>query len=139
MSAYTRQGLAATGAKTARVVGGTAVVGDRVIADLKAAGVTTVNRLAGADRYATSGAVAAFYRSKVPNTSEVVLTSGADTALVDSLVAGTTQRLIALTKKSSLVEPAAQTLQMTPLLETVTAVGGAGALANSALAAAANS
>ena len=33
MSAYTRQGLAATGAKTARVVGGTSVVGDQVVAE----------------------------------------------------------------------------------------------------------
>ncbi len=139
MSPYTRQGLSATGAKAARVVGGTAVVSDQVVAELRSAGVTIVNRLAGADRYETSGAVAAFYRSRVPNTSEVVLTSGADAALVDSLVAGTTQRLIALTKKSSLVEPAAETLQTTPLLETVTAVGGTGALANSALTAAANS
>ena len=139
MSPYTRQGLTATGAKTARVVGGTAVVGNAVVAELKDAGVTTINRLAGADRYETSGAVAAFYRAKLSNTSEIILTSGADSALVDSLVAGTAQRLVALTKKSSLVEPAAATLQMTPLLETVTAVGGTGALANSALTAAANS
>ena len=139
MSAYTRQGLAATGAKTARVVGGTSVVGDQVVADLKAAGVTTVDRLAGANRYETSGAVAAFYRPKMPTTSEVVLTSGADGSLVDSLVAGTTQRLIALTQKGSLVEAAAQTLQSTPALGTVTAVGGAGVLSESTLRAAANS
>ena len=67
------------------------------------------------------------------------MTSGADTALVDSLVAGSLQRLMVLTQQSTLVEPAARTLQMTPALETVTAVGGTGALTNGALSAAANS
>ncbi|HET8768026.1 MAG TPA: hypothetical protein VFM86_11945, partial [Pedococcus sp.] len=84
-------------------------------------------------------AVASFYRPYMPTRSEVVLTSGADASLVDSLVAGTLQRLIVLTAKYSLVEAAAQTLQTTPALETVTAVGGTGSIAASALTAAANS
>ena len=53
----------------------------------------------------------------------MVLTSGADASLVDSLVAGTLQRLVVLTPKWSLAESSATTLQSTPRLETVTAVG----------------
>ena len=70
---------------------------------------------------------------------DIYATSGADTALVDSLVAGTLQRLMVLTQRSVLSEPAARTLQMTAALETVTAVGGTGALTGGVLTAAANS
>ena len=138
LTASTRDAITAIGATQSRIVGGTAVVGSAVQSELSTMGVTPI-RLAGANRYESSGAVAAFYRRYLPVTSEVVLTSGADTALVDSLVAGTLQRLMVLTSKYSLVEPAARTLESTPALETVTAVGGAGALAGSALTAAANS
>ena len=79
------------------------------------------------------------YRPSLPAASEVVLTSGADSALVDSLVAGSLQRLTVLTQRSILTEAAARTLQSTAALETVTAVGGTGALSAGALTAAANS
>jgi stage II sporulation protein D len=139
MSTYTRQALTATGAKTARILGGTSVVSSTVETQLKSAGVTTLNRLAGADRYGTSAAIAAFYRPKLPSTSEVVLASGDDFAMVNSLVAGTMQRLVVMTRSSRLVEAAAATLQSTPKLETITAAGGTAALASSVLSAAANS
>lgn len=138
LASATRSGLTATGAKTARIVGGTAVVSTTVESQLTSLGVA-FTRLAGSNRYATSSVVASFYRSLVPNTSEVVLTSGADANLVDSLVAGTRQRLMALTQPSSLVEASATTLESTPLLETVSAVGGTSAVYASTLAAAANS
>jgi SpoIID/LytB domain protein len=138
LASATRSGLTATGAKTARIVGGTAVVSTTVDSQLTSLGVA-FTRLSGSNRYATSSVVASFYRPLVPNTSEVVLTSGADANLVDSLVAGTRQRLMALTQPSSLVEAAATTLESTPLLETVSAVGGTSAVYASTLAAAANS
>jgi stage II sporulation protein D len=138
LTASTGDAITAIGATQSRIVGGTAVVSSAVQSELSTMRVAPI-RLAGADRFTSSGAVAAFYRKYLPITSEVVLTSGADAALVDSLVAGALQRLVVLTNKSSLVEPAAQTLQSTPALETVTAVGGTGALADSALTAAANS
>jgi putative cell wall-binding protein len=138
LTPVTAAALKAIGATASRIVGGTAVVGSAVQTQLAAAGVTPI-RLAGANRYESSAAVSAFYRAFMPTTSEVVLTSGADTALVDSLVAGSLQRLMVLTQKSALVEPAAKTLQTTPALETVTAVGGTGVLTNGALSAAANS
>jgi hypothetical protein len=59
--------------------------------------------------------------------------------MVDSLVAGSLQRLMALTPRSSLTESAAATLESTPALQTVTAVGGTGVLTNGTLSAAANS
>ena len=138
LTPVTAQALKAIGATQSRIVGGTAVVGNAVQAQLTSAGVTPI-RLAGANRYESSAAVATFYRSYLPAASEVVLTSGSDTALVDSLVAGTLQRLMVLTERSVLSEPAARTLQMTAALETVTAVGGTGALTGGVLTAAANS
>lgn len=138
LTASTKSALTTIGAVRARVVGGTAVVSSTVQNQLAAMGVAPT-RLAGSDRYGSSAAVAAYYRPYMSNTSEVVLTSGADASLVDSLVAGTLQRLIVITAKGSLVEEAAKTLQTTPALETVTAVGGTGSLSGWALSAAANS
>lgn len=138
LAAATRRALDATGATHARVVGGTSVVGAAVVSELASRGMV-VNRLAGADRYASSRAVADFYRTRVPVTSEVVLTSGADANLVDSLVAGSRSRLLVLTRPTTLVEDAARTLQETPLLETVSAVGGTSAVSAAVLLAAARS
>jgi stage II sporulation protein D len=134
----TRAALAATHATHARVVGGTSVVGDAVTTQLSALGLVVV-RLAGDDRYSSSRAVADYYRSRVPVTSEVVLTSGADRNLVDSLVAGSRGRLLVLTPPTGLGDDAARSLQTTPLLETVSAVGGTSAVPSKVLTAAARS
>ena len=67
------------------------------------------------------------------------MASGADGTMVDALVSSSLQRLIVLTSGSSLVAAAATSLQSTPLLETVTAVGGTGVLSARVLTAAANS
>jgi SpoIID/LytB domain protein len=139
LSTYTRQALTATGAKTARIVGGTSVVSPTVETQLRSAGVTTLDRLAGPDRYGTSAAIAGFYRPRMPSTSEVILASGEDYAMVNSLVAGTLQRLVVMTPGSRLVEAAAATLQSTPQLETITAAGGSAVLTSSTLSAGANS
>jgi putative cell wall-binding protein len=71
-------------ARTAYLVGGPAVLGDRVVADLRAAGVTSVVRLDGADRYATAGAVARAMGAR----AEAVVAAGTDANLVDSIGAG---------------------------------------------------
>jgi stage II sporulation protein D len=134
----TRAALAATHATHARVVGGTSVVGGAVTTQLSALGLVVV-RLAGDDRYSSSRAVADYYRSRVPVTSEVVLTSGADRNLVDSLVAGSRGRLLVLTPPTGLGDDAARSLQTTPLLETVSAVGGTSAVPSKVLTAAARS
>ena len=68
------------------IVGGTAVVGQTVEDELRES--KTVRRLGGDNRYAVSAAVANYFRGQMPSTSEVVITSGQDASLVDSLVAG---------------------------------------------------
>lgn len=138
LAAATERALTTTKATHARVVGGETVVGPAVVGQLSARGMSVV-RLAGSDRYASSAAVADFYRTRVPSTTQVVLTSGADDALVDSLVAGSMGRLLVLTSRNGLVEEAARTLQSTPDLDTVTAVGGTGTVPASVLTAAARS
>lgn len=135
----TRSALTATGATAARIVGGEAVVSATVQSQLKAAGLTTITRLGGADRYEVSAAVAAFYGPRMPVRSEIVLTSGRDGALVDSLVAGTLQRVIALTQGSTLGGDALATLQTSSQLETLTAVGGTAVVSSRTLTTAANS
>ncbi|KQU69393.1 SpoIID/LytB domain-containing protein [Phycicoccus sp. Root101] len=139
LSSYTWSALSALKPTSARVVGGSAVVATGVEDQLRRAGVTTVTRLGGTDRYAVSAAVASFYRSRVPVQSEIVLTSGRNESLVDSLVAGTLQRVIALTPGSSLGDDALATLQTSSQLETLTAVGGTAVVSAATLTTAANS
>lgn len=75
--------LTRRGARTAVLVGGRAVLSDGVVQDLRDAGITTVDRVAGGDRYATAAQVA----ERVGGTSAVVA-SGRDANLVDALGAG---------------------------------------------------
>ena len=89
----TESQLKAMGVKYIHIVGGTPVVGQKVEDKLKAS--YTVRRLSGADRYATSAAVAGYFRGQIAST-EMVITAGSDASLVDSLVAGTRQRLMVL-------------------------------------------
>ncbi|MFQ6172030.1 SpoIID/LytB domain-containing protein [Oryzobacter sp. R7] len=134
----TRRALTTTKATHARVVGGESVVGPAVVSELTSRGLQVV-RLAGDDRYGSSAAVAEFYRTRVPSTAEVVLTAGADEALVDSLVAGSLGKLLVLTSRGSLPEATARTLQRTADLDLVTAVGGTSAVPAGLLTAAARS
>ncbi|MEP6854733.1 MAG: SpoIID/LytB domain-containing protein [Pedococcus sp.] len=139
LDSATRSALTATGATSARIVGGEAVVSSTVQDQLKDAGVTSITRLGGDNRYAVSAAVASFYRSRLPVQSEIVVTAGLDASLVDSLVAGTLQRLVVLTKGTSLGDDAEEALQRSPLVETLTAVGGTSAVSARTLVTAANS
>lgn len=75
--------LTRRGARTAVLVGGEAVLDKDVVQDLRDAGITTVDRVAGADRYATAAKVA----ERVGGDSAVVA-SGNDANLVDALGAG---------------------------------------------------
>lgn len=62
------------GATRAVVLGGTAALSTKVEADLKAAGVTTIERIGGGDRFATAARVAAELSDK----SNVFVVEGAD-------------------------------------------------------------
>jgi SpoIID/LytB domain protein len=132
----TESQLKAMGVKYIHIVGGTPVVGQKVEDKLRAS--YTVRRLSGADRYATSAAVAGYFRGQIAST-EMVITAGSDASLVDSLVAGTRQRLMVLVNPASLPETAAETMQRTPALELVTAVGSSAVVSNGVLTAASRS
>ncbi len=123
--AATQQALTALGARSAVVVGGTGVVTDQVTAALGAAGLS-FTRLAGADRYGTAAAVATAYEARV-GTDAVLLASGHDTNLVDSLTGGVLGRITLLTAGASAPAPTAAWLSVrqVPLL---LVAGGAGAV-----------
>ena len=84
LPAVTTQEIRRREARTAYLVGGPAVLGAEVVADLRAAGATTLVRLDGADRYGTAAAVA---RAMGPR-NEAVVAAGTDRNLVDSISAG---------------------------------------------------
>ena len=123
--------------RVVHIVGGTAVVGQTVEDELRES--KTVRRLGGDNRYAVSATIANYFRGQMPSTSEVVITSGQDASLVDSLVAGTRQRLMVLVTPTALPDTAAEVMQRTPALETVTAVGGTAVVPNGVLTAASRS
>ncbi|WP_432484963.1 cell wall-binding repeat-containing protein [Kineococcus esterisolvens] len=84
LPAVAAEHLRTRGISTVLVVGGAAAVAPVVLAQLAAAGVTDVGRVEGADRYATSRAVAALQ----PGAEHAWVASGADAHLVDALAAG---------------------------------------------------
>jgi len=63
-------------AKNAIIVGGTGVVTDNVLSELKALGVTTITRLGGADRYDTSIEIANYIDKNCYDVSQVVISNG---------------------------------------------------------------
>lgn len=75
---------------TAVVLGGERALSDQVVADLIAAGVPSegIERIAGADRYATAAAVARAVAAGQGFAREVVLSSGAEGSFADALAAG---------------------------------------------------
>lgn len=90
LPASVRADITARGATTAYLVGGTASLSAAVATELtRTLGVTTVVRVAGADRYATSVAVTAAMAKAGAVTDGVAwVASGADANLVDALAAG---------------------------------------------------
>lgn len=73
------------GATTAYVLGGEAALSPAVVDQLTAAGVTTVTRVFGADRYATAAAIAALVGSA---NRTAFVASGSDRDLSNALMAG---------------------------------------------------
>lgn len=138
LPAATSSAVAQTGASSAIILGGTAVVSDTVQQAVGALGLSTV-RLAGANRYESAAAIAAFYRPMLTDISDVVLTSGDDGSLVDSLAAGQLGRLMVLTATNGVPAPSLKVLQTTAALTTVTVVGGTAVVTGSALTQAARS
>lgn len=120
------------GASSAILVGGTAVLGDGVVGDLEALGVT-VQRLAGSDRFATAVAVAA---AMDVGPGEVVLASSEDfaDALSGSALAATAVRPLLLTTRDALPATTAEALDGVPAVTIVGGVQAVSAVVASAVA-----
>ncbi|CAN7152026.1 cell wall-binding repeat-containing protein [Knoellia sp. LjRoot47] len=98
----TRTELTRRGARTAYVVGGEGSVGQVVIDQLKALGVTSVERFGGRDRYAVAANVA---RAAAPGGApDVFVASGKQDAMADGLV---TSGLASSLARPILLSPAA--------------------------------
>ncbi|KRE62250.1 cell wall-binding repeat-containing protein [Nostocoides sp. Soil756] len=136
--AATRAALDDTGATIAHVVGGPASVSPAVETALEARGMT-VRRLGGADRYEVAATVATYYRPRFALPSEIVMTSGANEALADSLAAGSLKRLMVLTAPTGVPAATLEVLRSTPELTTVTVVGGPASVPDARLQQARNS
>ncbi|MEW8992888.1 cell wall-binding repeat-containing protein [Clostridium sp.] len=91
-------------AKNAIIVGGTTVVNDSVIKELKALGVTNVERIGGSDRYDTSLEIAKYIDKNCYDINNVVISNGlgqAD-ALSIASVAGRDKMAIILVEKDAI-------------------------------------
>ncbi len=127
--------IAARAPGTVYVVGGSGAVSDSVLAQLSGAGVGSVQRVAGADRYATAAAVATLVGAPA---HAAVVASGADANLVDALAAsGPAARLgypVLLTDPQAL--PGSTSTALNRLgITTTYVVGGSGAVGDVVLAA----
>lgn len=118
-------------AHTAYVIGGPARISAQVEADLKAAGVRTVERLAGADRYATAGKVAwRVVERESPKEALVAIGNHADQtrAFQDALVAGAFggefELPVLLVKPTDVTAPTKWVLEQRDWIRGVTVVGG---------------
>jgi putative cell wall-binding protein len=127
--AVTKAELAALGSKGVTVVGGTAVVSDAVLTQLP-----TPYRAGGASRYGTSVAVTQAFAPLLDMT-QVALTAGADTSLVDALAASPLGRATLYTSAQLPPEVAAWLRQATGV-QKLLVVGGTGVLTDQVVVAA---
>ena len=124
------------GATTAYLVGGTRALGAGVEAGLRTAGVTTIRRLAGADRFATAAEVARAMAASGSRT-HVVVASGEGSHLADALgaggPAGNAGRPILLSTRDLFPAPSRQALADVGARNTVV-VGGAASVSDAVAA-----
>lgn len=122
------------GAKNAIIVGGATVVNDNVIKELKALGVTSVERIGGTDRYDTSLEIAKYIDKNCYDVSKVVISNGlgqAD-ALSIASVAGRDKMAIVLVEKDKVPTKVYSWLQG-ETLENAYIIGGTTVVADSVL------
>ena len=118
----TRWALGHVRAERTVVAGGTGVVPNAVLAQLP-----SPTRVAGADRYGTSTAVAAWASRLIPAT-DVLLSSGEPAALVDTLAGGQFGRVTLYAKATTMPATTASWLDRAPNLKGVTVLGGTAAI-----------
>ena len=119
----TRQAMTEMGTSSTIVVGGSAAVSDATMAQLPNA-----QRVAGADRYSTSVAVADHFKTDV-GLNKVVLSSGDPGGLVDALPGGAIRAITLLTDPSAL-PPAVRDwlVRNDPSLGVIDVIGGPSAV-----------
>ena len=86
--------------------------------------VPTVTRLAGADRFSTASAIARFFAPRLPGYDRVVISSGLEENLVDSISAGPLKQPMLFVRPTDLPASTRQAIQSLPRAGRVTAVGG---------------
>ncbi len=121
-------------AKNAIIVGGATVVNDNVIKELKALGVTNVERIGGTDRYDTSLEIAKYIDKNCYDVSKVVISNGlgqAD-ALSIASVAGRDKMAIVLVEKDKVPTKVYSWLQG-ETLQNAYIIGGTTVVADSVL------
>ena len=131
LDAATKAEVTRLGARTAYVLGGTAALSPQVEADLKAAGVTTVTRVAGSTRFATAAKIG----DMLPNKTHAYVVKGADAdpskgwadALAVGPLAAEQGRPILLTTTDTLPSQTATALDDLGVKD-VTFVGGTAAI-----------
>lgn len=125
------------GATMAYLVGGTAALGPGVESGLRSAGITTLRRLAGADRFATAAAVARELNARSFPRTHVVVASGEDGRLADALGVGgpaaTAARPVLLTTRDLVPASTRDALRDVGATQTLV-VGGPQAVSESVLA-----
>lgn len=119
--------LGRRGATTAYLVGGSAALGPGVEAGLRAAGVGSLRRLAGGDRFATAAAVARELNARSSPRTHVVVASGEDARLADALAVGgpaaTAARPVLLTTRDLVPAPTRDAIRDVGATQTLV-VGG---------------
>ncbi len=121
-------------AKNAIIVGGTTVVNDSVIQQLKALGITSVERIGGADRYDTSLEIAKYIDKNCYDVNNVVISNGlgqADSLSIAS-VAGRDKMAIILVEKDKVPTNVYNWLQ-SESLENAYIIGGTTVISDNVL------
>lgn len=130
----TKNEIKRLGAKNAIIVGGTGVVSDKVIEQLKSLGITTVERLGGANRYDTSLKIAQYIDKNCYDISKVVISSGygeAD-ALSIASIAGRDKMAILLVERDFIPTSVYNWIKGESL-EDAYIIGGTGVVSDSVL------
>lgn len=132
---HTIQAMRDAGVDRVRIVGGNAVVSSRVVAELELAGITVVERLAGADRFATGREVADWAADTGTDLRGVLAATGLkfpDT-LTSGALGGRLGRLVLLVNPTvGADQPAARFLaDHTETVRNITVIGGTEAVPRS--------
>ena len=130
----TKNEIKRLGAKNAIIVGGSGVVSDKVIGQLKSLGITTVERLGGATRYETSLKIAQYIDKNCYDISKVVISNGhgeAD-ALSIASAAGRDKMAILLVDRDSIPTNVYNWIKGEDL-ENAYIIGGTGVVSDSVL------